>query len=84
MAVRTVIFMSFLDLRLYKHFFSLVFHILLVLLQLLLTNLQNVLKVDKNGNLNGFNSRVKAALLLSLSAYVQKFINNQPKYVCYS
>ena len=46
MAVCTVIFMSFLDLRLYKHFFSLVFHILLVLLQLLLTNLQNVLKFE--------------------------------------
>ena len=40
--------------------------------------------VDKNGNLNGFNSRVKAALLLTLSAYVQMFINNQPKYGCYS
>ena len=82
--------MSFLDLRLYKHFFFSGFSYTPGLTSIIINQSSKCFEiwnftyedqgssVDKNGNLNGFNSRVKAVLLLALSAYVQKFINNKP------
>ena len=40
--------------------------------------------VGKSGSSNGFNSCVKAVLLLTFAAYIENFVHNQTKYGCYT